>query len=197
MIILFILFSAKTICYAGDIPESLLSNNNTQVYFGEVKSLDGDTITVIQRKNIKGEFAKNSETTYTKFAFTHSPEIGKQYLCGFYDDSNPLYIWEVTSLNTNTLKIKNNDDMSQRMQEYLNSGKFEEKEQERLLSIEASKATMTPIEENSTVQPTDIGMQMQNKTTTNISYRSAIYIWIFFGFIAIVLSILFIKKRKH
>lgn len=132
---LIIFFSMTTICYAGDIPEALLYNNDTQVYFGEVKYVDNNTITVIQRQNIKGEFIKDSEITYTEFIFTDSPQIGEQYLCGFLDNNNPLYIWEVNNLDTKILDIKNTDDMSQRMEKYLNNGLFEENEIKRLLNI--------------------------------------------------------------
>lgn len=198
VISLIVLFSSMIVCYAGDIPESLLSNDNAQVYFGEIKSVDGEHITVIQRQNIKGDFTKDGEVTYAKFVFTDAPEVGKQYLCGFLDDNNPVYIWEVTSFDTNTLEIKNDDDMSKRMQEYLNNGDFVEKEQERVLGMDESSATLPLIEEDTTVPSTNI----ENQTPTNSSTRaddnnSTILVWIFCGCLAIGLVILFGIKRKH
>ncbi|MEG1501497.1 MAG: hypothetical protein RR396_06020, partial [Clostridiales bacterium] len=136
---IFILFSTTTLCYAGDIPESLLSNDSAQVFFGEIKSVSGDSITVFQRQNIKGEFLEGRQQTYAAFSFAGSPIIGKTYLCGFYDEINPLHLWEVDSLETKDLKIKSKDDMSKRMQKYLNDGKFEEKEKERLSEIAANQ----------------------------------------------------------
>lgn len=123
----FLLFSMAFVCYAGDIPESLLSDDHAQVYFGEIKCVDGDRVTVIQRQNIKGEFTKDREIIYSEFIYTVNPEVGKQYLCGFLNDDNPVYLWEVTGFDINTLKIMHDDNMSQRMQDYLNNGDFTEK----------------------------------------------------------------------
>lgn len=152
ILILFIVVFKTTVCYAGDVPEGLLNNDTAQVYFGEVKSADGDSITVIQKKNIKGEFTEDKEYTYADYVFTASPQVGDMYLCGFYDENNPLYIWEVTGLETDTLKIKNTDDMSKRMEQYLNEGKFEEKEAERLSKTDV-KDDAKPAEEAPTEKP--------------------------------------------
>lgn len=144
---LFILLSATSVCRAGSVPEDLLSSNDAQIYFGEVKSVDGDSLTVIQRQNIKGEFAQDSEITYPKFLFNSSPEIGKWYLCGYYDEINPLYMWEVTGFNPKTLEIKilsRHDSMAQRMQEYLNDGSFEKKELERLAALKEPVLSSPP-----------------------------------------------------
>ena len=123
-----------SVCHAGDIPESLLGGDKTQVYFGEVKEVRGKGITIIQRQNIKGRFSQDCELTFGEFVFTDSPRPGETYLCGYIDNNNPLYIWEVTSLDTRNLSIINTDNMSKRMQEYLNSGRFEE-EKERQAAI--------------------------------------------------------------
>ncbi len=131
----FVMLSIATVCYAGDVPEGLLNNDSAQIYFGEIKNVDGKSITVIQRQVIKGAFSKDSEHIHKAFAFTEAPKVGEIYLCGYYDENNPLYVWEVTSLDTKTLRISNTDDMSKRMQEYLNDGKFEEKEKERLSKL--------------------------------------------------------------
>jgi len=136
LVVCLFLFLPAVTAYAGDIPESLLWEDCAQVYFGEVKHVDGKTITVVQYKNIKGDFAEGREIAYSDFVFTDSPKAGEIYLCGFLDENNPLYIWEVSSLDTKTLKIKRDDDFAKRMQEYLNSGQFEEKEKERLAKLE-------------------------------------------------------------
>ena len=135
LIVCVMILLSLTVCYAGDIPESLLGGDKTQVYFGEVKDVRGKVITVIQRQNIKGEFSEDCELTFSEFVFTDSPRTGETYLCGYIDDNNPLYIWEVTSLDTKKLSILNTDNMSKRMQGYLNSGQFEEKEKERQAAI--------------------------------------------------------------
>lgn len=187
-----------TVCYAGAIPESLLSDDNAQVYFGEIKSVDGESITIIQRQNIKGDFTKDGEVTYEEFGFTDAPEVGKQYLCGFLDDNNPVYIWEVTSFDTTTLEIKNNDDMSQRMQEYINNGDFAENEQERVLDIDNSKAILPPAEKDTTAPSIDINNQAPTNLPTEADDNSlSILVWIVCGCLVVGLAILFWKKRKH
>lgn len=135
---LLLLFLNPLVSYAGDIPETLLLKDYP-VYFGEVKSIDGDTITIIQIENIKGKFQKNSEITYADYVFTDSPNIGQIYLCGYIDENNPLYIWEVDCYDTATLKITNTDNMSKRLQEYLNSGAFDEAEEKLMAKQDVKK----------------------------------------------------------
>lgn len=118
------IFINKSItCLAGDIPEALLSGNYP-VYFGEVKEVNTDSITIVQTTKIKGEFSDGKEITYPDYIFTDSPKIGEIYLCGYIDENNPLYIWEVDCYDTSSLVISNVDDMSKRMQKYLNDGLF-------------------------------------------------------------------------
>lgn len=187
---IFILLSLSTVCYAGSIPEDLLNDDSAQVYFGEVKNVDGDSISVIQRKNIKGEFTQDRELTYKEFTFTNSPEIGATYLCGYFDENNPFYVWDVTSLDTKTLTIKNTDDLSRRMQEYINAGKFEEKEKERLESsnakdnVASNESTTTIIDDNPD--------QTQNTSDTGNSYRIILILCA-----AVLIGIIFFVRTKR
>lgn len=166
--LIFLLISA--VCYAGSIPEDLLYDDSTQVYFGKVKNVDGDSITVIQQKNIKGEFTQDSELTYKRFVFTNSPKVGTTYLCGYYDKNNPLYVWDVTSLDTKTLTIKNTDSMSKRMQKYLNDGKFEEKEKEKLTKTDTKDDTELTTSEPTTAIIADNTDQTHNDSRTGTSH---------------------------
>ena len=138
-VFLLLLFLNPMVSYAGDVPETLLLKDYP-VYFGEVKSIDGDTITIIQIEKIKGNFQENSELTYTDYVFTDSPSIGQIYLCGYINENNPLYIWEVDCYDTASLKITNTDNMSKRMQEYLNSGAFDEAEEKLMAKQKVKKA---------------------------------------------------------
>lgn len=116
-----------TLSLAGAVPESLRGSQSAQVFFGEVKSREGESLTVIQRQNVKGAFQQDREITYPSFAFTEDPQVGERYLCGYLDANNPLYIWEVTGFDTKTLEIRNADDMSRRMEESLHNGDFDTK----------------------------------------------------------------------
>ncbi len=164
---LLLLFLNPMVSYAGDIPETLLLKDYP-VYFGEVKSIDEDTITIIQIENIKGKFQENSEITYTDYIFTDSPNVGQIYLCGYIDENNPLYIWEVDCYDTATLKITNTDNMSKRMQEYLNSGAFDEAE-EKLTAKQEQEETDTTME---TIQDND-NTAKDAKITYSFSNHSA------------------------
>ncbi len=188
--LIFVLIS--TVCYAGSVPEDLVFEDSTQVYFGKVKNVDGDSITVIQQKNIKGEFTQDSELTYKSFAFNSSPKIGATYLCGYYDKNNPLYMWDVTSLDTKTLKIKSTDDMSRRMQEYLNNGKFEEKEKEKLTKTDTKDDTEST-SESTTATIADNTNQTHNDSSTGTNY---LIILILCGAVLIGIVILVRTKRK-
>jgi len=133
-----VLLSASAECFAGSIPEDLLYFDSSQIYFGKVKSVDYDNknITIVQYKNIKGgEFSEGKEIMYDKYCFLGSDVFSKDeiYLCGYFDKYNPLNIWKVSSIEPKSLRILecDNDSMSRRIEEYLNTGKFAEKEKER------------------------------------------------------------------
>ena len=130
-------------CFAGDVPEGLLCDENALVFFGEVQSIDTDKIVVTVAENIKGNAKEADEYTYAEWEFTQDLVVGEVYLCGYYDENNPLYIWEITEQNTETLKIKNTDDMSKRMEQYLNNGDFAEVQAKLIEKQEVDKATDT------------------------------------------------------
>lgn len=187
-----IFLSLSTVCYAGSVPEDLLYYDFAQVYFGKVKNVDGNSITVIQQKNIKGEFTQDNELTYKRFVSTNSPKIGTTYLCGYFDENNPLYVWDVTSLDTKTLTIKNTDSMSKRMQEYLNEGKFEEKEKEKLTKTDTKDDTELSTSESTTAIIADNTDQTHNDSSSGTSY------WIILILCGTVLiGILFIVRTKR
>ncbi|MGN1060063.1 MAG: hypothetical protein ACI4QW_06495 [Clostridia bacterium] len=128
---LIVFLLAALLCYAGDVPEGLLANDSAQVYFGEIQAISGESITVIQKKNIKGEFEQDKAYTYPNQGLPNFVTVGQIYLCGYYDEHNPLYVWEVSSLDTKTLKIRSTDDMSKRLEQYLHEGQFDEAEAKR------------------------------------------------------------------
>lgn len=165
-----IFFSISTVCLAGSVPEDLLFEDYARVFFGEVKKVDGESITVIQRKHIKGEFTQDGEFTCKRFDFTKSPKKGKIYLCGYYDEINPLYVWEVTSLDTRTLVIENRDDgMSTRMQEYLNAGNFEKAEVERTEPKTSVESTGSVSGEPKTAVKSDIAETADTRDSTGLA----------------------------
>lgn len=181
------LLMTASVCFAGDVPESLLGSVDAQVYFGEIKSVDDAGVTVIQRKNVKGAFEQDSEQTYAGTEFTESPEPGKTYLCGYLDENNPLYVWAVTSLDPLELEIEATDGMSERMQEYLNNGEFEQKERERLAALAEE-----PREEAPGVTPAEADKPAPDEEGTGVPA-----LWIVSGLVLVALAVLLGKKVRR
>lgn len=125
--------------FAGDIPESLLWNDEAQLFFGEVISYYPDNneprISVSPVKKIKGDVNIGSKQIYLKPNPMGGAKIvaGNVYLFAYYDEVNPLDIFEVTSYDTKSLKVKGiQGDMWERFEEYINNGEYERAEQERI-----------------------------------------------------------------
>lgn len=78
-----VLFMLQLSVLAGDIITPLLSEDSAQVYFGKIKNVTDESVTVIQNKNIKGEFERDREYTYERLdSITREPiETGDIYLC--------------------------------------------------------------------------------------------------------------------
>ena len=118
--------------FAGDIPESLLSDQ-AQLFFGEVVDYHPDkenpSIGVSPVKVIKGDIVEGSYRVYNSpwpaGNFTVIP--GEIYLFTYYDDVNTTDIFEVTTYDTKTLKLKHvQGDMWKHFEKYLNEGKYGE-----------------------------------------------------------------------
>ena len=118
--------------FAGDIPESLLSDQ-AQIFFGEVIDYHPDkenpSIGVSPVKVIKGDVVEGSYRVYNSpwpmGNFTVVP--GEIYLFTYYDDVNTTDIFEVTTYDTKTLKLKHVEgDMWKRFEKYLNEGRYGE-----------------------------------------------------------------------
>lgn len=145
LMILVILISMAAVCYAGDIPETQLSEDNSQTFIGEVKELTPESITVIQKYNFKGEFEKDKEYTY-KDSEKHRPDyvkVGESVLC-CYTDADNFYTYEIESFDEKKIKLVQQDDMAQRLQEYINDGSFAKAEQERLAKASLADAMVSP-----------------------------------------------------
>lgn len=203
VIVLLMVLSAVTVCNAGDIPESLLNSDSAQVYFGEISNIDGESITVIQRQNVKGEFSENREHTYEKY-IAQSPAVGETYLCAYLDEYNPLYIWEESSMNLDNLEIVGATEysMAQRMQDYLNDGTFTEKEQERQAKLETNNVpeTENASENMSSEQTETVVNDTADNTVTDIpssSVNVVTFVVIVLAVIVVVGFFVFLKKKRR
>lgn len=137
-----IILSMTFTVFAGSIPEDLLHEDGAQIFFAEVLSYYGEnsTVTVCPVKKIKGEVATGTQQHYDNANTVGGFKVrnGNVYLFTYFDENNPTEIFEVTSYDTSTLKIKNTTGgMWKRFEEYLNDGEYEKAEQDRINRINA------------------------------------------------------------
>lgn len=192
-LIIILVLTISVSVFAGDIPNSYLVEDDAQVYFGEVKEFTNNTVTIIQKKNIKGEFKQDSEYTYERKDFTTHKEleIGKIYLCTVIPTETYIHIsiWEVTSTDTKTLEVIENHTFAYNMQQALNKGSFEKAEQKRLAKIEQS--TQPDSSTTSVIGGAD--------EPTDIAVKSNISMWGIIGvsaFVLVLIVLLLVVRKK-
>ncbi len=127
--LIFVMLISTTV-FAGDIPESYLSDE-VQMFFGEVVYYHPDkevpSIQVSPVKKIKGDVKEGTLQTYTNPNVYGDIKLKQDeiYLFAFYNDTNGLDVFEVTSYDTKTLKFKNVEGaMWERTEKYMNEGKY-------------------------------------------------------------------------
>ena len=131
--IILILISTLTV-FAGDIPESLLHSEDAEIFFGEVVAYHPDkenpTITVSPVAMIKGDKAKEGTLQHYYNPNTigdFKVRLDNIYLFTYFDEVNPTDIFDVTTFDTRTLKLKNVEGaMWERFEKYLNDGEYGE-----------------------------------------------------------------------
>lgn len=132
--------------FAGDIPESLLSEDGAKLYIGKV-----DGVTTLEHQSMpyeenrvvyiditpthkyKGEIELGVSERHTKHNFGNFiPEKDKEYLFAYIDENN-FYIYEILSKDEKNIKLADSRkyDMVLRLENYLNEGAFAMAEQER------------------------------------------------------------------
>ncbi len=150
--ILFVFMISAVTVVAGDIPESYLCDEAV-MFFGEVvyyhPEKDAPSIQVSPVKKIKGEVKEGSLQTYTNPNIIGDIKIKKDeiYLFAYVDNVNGIDVFEVTSYDTKTLKLKNVEgDMWDRFEKYMNEGKYGVSEVEgRKTPADKRKSTSTVI----------------------------------------------------
>ncbi|MBO5408798.1 MAG: hypothetical protein J6A61_05340 [Clostridia bacterium] len=142
--ILVFMLSLSISVFAGDVPESLLSEDGAKVFIGRVDNVklkgnisfssqaEIDTVDVIPTVKIKGEVEIGKKETYTRYDSVLMLEKGKEYLFGYIDENN-FYAYEIKSRDEKSIKLVDSDkyDMTKRLEDYLNEGVFARAEQER------------------------------------------------------------------
>lgn len=172
-----ILLSLSITALAGSIPEDLLMDQS-QIFFAEVvyTHLDKEKpdIEFSPVKKIKGDVKLGSKQTAYNFNTVGDFELkeGNVYLFTYFDENNPTDIFEVTSYDTSTLKLKNvTGDMWERFEKYLNEGRYEEAEHARLdkqnenLPVEGEPVYLTDL----------LGIAKEDAEKVNIHYNGEAY----------------------
>ena len=143
---LLILIATCISVLAGDIPETVLNNDDAKLYIGKVDgrtTLAEGTVPYKENKVIyiditpvykyKGDVKIGVSERYEKHNFgTFIPEKGKEYLFAYIDENN-FYIYDIESWSEDNIKLIDSDkyDMTKRLEVYINDGGFALAEQER------------------------------------------------------------------
>ena len=143
VIVLILCLSMTIVCYAGDVPEGLLSEDGAKVFLGTVENYTTkdipsapytviDSVEVIPNEKIKGEVEIGTKQTYYRCHSTLELKSNVEYLFGYFDENN-FYIYEIESRTDKQFKLVDSDkhDMTKRFEDYLNEGAFARAEQER------------------------------------------------------------------
>ena len=153
ILVMVVILMVRFTAFAGDVPEGLLSEDGAKVFFAEIVSynhLGNGDIQVIPHKTIKGDVNEFEVMSFkqTSIVGNFIPMNKNVYLFAYFDENNPVYIFNATSYDTKTLKLEGAEgDMWKRMEAYLNEGKFEEADAVRRdalnADIELTDKTMT------------------------------------------------------
>jgi len=173
-----IMLSMSITAFAGSIPEDLLHSDDAQIFFAEVVYYHPDKekpdIDLSPVKVIKGDVKTGVKLTYYNPNTVGNFKVkeGNVYLFTYFDENNPTDIFEVTSYDTSTLKLKNVEgDMWKRFEQYLNEGRYLEAEQERLdkqnegLPVEGENISLVEL----------IGVPKEKAEEIKIHYQRAVY----------------------
>ena len=149
IIMLIICFIYGITVIAGDIPESLLRENQSKVFFAKIISYDkkGKEIEVKVTKKIKGDVEVGNIAKYKTYrSHCCEPYLGDIFLMTYSYGS--LDIYRTTTTDTKTLVIQDiyrdgsMSNLTERFEKYLNDGEYEKEERKRLKKMGEVPATI-------------------------------------------------------
>lgn len=158
--------------FAGDVPEALISDENAQIFFGEVQNISEKSVKIKMIKNIRGDFEKGKELNINNKHIVTWGDVkeGGVYIIG--NMTNEVYIMNTTSQDIKTLKIKADFDMARRMENYLNNGDFSENKSKVKIYINKEKLNLNSeviLRENRIYIPL---RELSEKLNYNINWNS-------------------------
>lgn len=141
--LIIVLFALVPTVFAGDVPESLLYEDEAKVFIGTVENYTTkdipsspytiiDTIEVIPTEKIKGDVKIGTKEIYKRCHSSLVLKSNTEYLFGYFDENN-FYIYEIEEKDEKHIKLVGSDDhdMTKRLEDYLNDGTFALAEHER------------------------------------------------------------------
>lgn len=151
-----IFFTLSSTAYAGSVPEDLLFSDGARVFFGEIIEYhpEKEEMEVRIVENIKGDNSPDSKEIFQMVSPVKTEiSLEEVYLIAYYDEVNPTYVFQVTSYDTDNLKLSGarEYDMWQRFQELLNEGRFRDAEAERVRKL--GIISSNPVSEKTTGKP--------------------------------------------
>lgn len=204
LLLIVVIFVPK-VCFAGDIPEWLLDGEGTQTFIGEVKEMTEESVTIIQRYNIKGEFEEGSERTYhIRSSFmTDDIKVGELILCGYADENN-FYLYKIKKFENGRIELSDDYPMTKRLEDYINNGDFAKAELKRLSGKDVGKhpKQVEPKEETSVKHPDKTGIIGGADELTSIviidsgmsDIRKVVAV---IGILLVTAGVLLVKRQKR
>ncbi|KNY26159.1 hypothetical protein [Pseudobacteroides cellulosolvens] len=209
----FIMFSITS--YAGDMPESLMSDENVKIFTATVLDVKKDYIELKVAHKIMGDIFENDilSVPYFEYSGRDSKKPAKDDRCVVtVKDNKAFYGFKATSTDPKTLKLINHltnksmnmlgESQDERFLKYINNGEYERADQKRIAKkaeedkeIQTTKESKEPTKEvQKTASPANEGEKMEASKSEN---NWIIYIVagasLFFGVIFYVI----INKRKQ
>ena len=175
--------------YAGDIPESLLCDDESQVFFAEVTEYKDTYVKVIPVKIIKGDVKLGEEVRYDQATLIGEFSVKRDmaYLFAKADENNPTYIFRASDYDTQTLDlidVKPDEGMFAFFETDLNNGDYDEAESARRERLGLS------------AQNLQISGELPPLHTKLTKDYTMVYVLCGFGIIAVVSVVVYIVKRK-
>lgn len=162
---IFLMFSITS--YAGDMPESLMSDENIKIFTATVLDVKKDYIELKVAHKIMGEISENDilSIPYFEYSGRDGKKPAKNDRCVItVKDNKSYYSFNATSTDPKTLKLINHltnksmnmlgESQDERFLKYINNGEYERADQKRIArkaeedkQIQTTKESTDPTKE--------------------------------------------------
>lgn len=202
--------------YAGDMPESLMSDENVKLFTATVLDVKKDYVELKVAQKIMGEISENDilSVPYFEYSGRDGKKPVKDDRCVItLKDNKSYYSFKATSTDPKTLKLISHltnksmnmlgESQDERFLKYINNGEYERAEQKRIAKkaeedkqIQESKRSTDPTEE---VQKTAAPDKVVEKVESGKNDNSWLIYLVAgaFLFLGAVFYVIINKKNNH